>query len=219
MCNEAARRIELHQLREDWSQIKIPLRFPEGFPNMAPLDSIKITDPSVIIRAAADAPGETEMVTRRWSWPAPTGKPVYNYRSDGREFGSGRCLIPIDGFYEFTDPPAEEGAPKKTEVENRKVDEAAAAKGVEQSTREVSKSSESEEENREREGHRGRHAGAAEHPFERVLRRPDTGDRNRQLHHQRDDRDEAEVDNHRQREVKRPAQTVCLHDAEQLDDH
>jgi len=113
MCNEAARRIELHQLREDWSQIKIPLRFPEGFPNMAPLDSIKITDPSVIIRAAADAPGETEMVTRRWSWPAPTGKPVYNYRSDGREFGSGRCLIPIDGFYEFTDPPAEDGAPKK----------------------------------------------------------------------------------------------------------
>jgi len=113
MCNEAARRIELHQLREDWSELKIPLRFPEGFPNMAPLESIKITDPSVIIRAATDAPGEAEMVTRRWSWPAPSGKPVYNYRSDGREFGNGRCLIPVDGFYEFTDPPAEEGAPKK----------------------------------------------------------------------------------------------------------
>jgi len=78
---------------------------------MAPLESIKITDPSVIIRAAAEAPGEAEMVTRRWSWPAPSGKPVYNYRSDGREFGSGRCLIPIDGFYEFTDPPAEEARP------------------------------------------------------------------------------------------------------------
>jgi len=113
MCNEAARRIKLHQLREDWSQLKIPLRFPEGLPNMAPLDSIKITDPSVIIRAATDAPGEAEMVTRRWSWPAPTGKPVYNYRSDGREFASGRCLIPIDAFYEFTDPPPEEGAPKR----------------------------------------------------------------------------------------------------------
>ncbi|WP_442678293.1 SOS response-associated peptidase family protein [Sphingomonas sp. ASY06-1R] len=114
MCNEAARRISLNQLREDWSELKIPLRFPEGLPNMAPLDSIKITDPSVIIRAAADAPGEADAVTRRWSWPAPTGKPVYNYRSDNREFRSGRCLIPIDGFYEFTDAPVADGeAPKK----------------------------------------------------------------------------------------------------------
>jgi putative SOS response-associated peptidase YedK len=77
-------------------------------PNMAPLESIKITDPSVIIRAAVDALGEAELVTRRWSWPARSGKPVYNYRSDGREFGSGRCLIPISSFYEFTDPPAED---------------------------------------------------------------------------------------------------------------
>ena len=53
------------------------------------------------------------MVVRRWSWPAAAaagraGKPVYNYRSEGREFRDGatggRCLIPLDGFYEFTDP-------------------------------------------------------------------------------------------------------------------
>jgi putative SOS response-associated peptidase YedK len=43
-------------------------------------------------------------VQRRWSWPGPTGKPVYNFRSDGREFTSGRCLIAADGFYEFTKP-------------------------------------------------------------------------------------------------------------------
>jgi putative SOS response-associated peptidase YedK len=107
MCNEAARRIALDQLRNDWSELKIPLRFPEGLPNFQPTDSIRITDPLAIIRAAADAPNEAELVTRRWSWPAPTGKPVYNYRSDGREFrnsaSQGRCLIPIDGFYEFTD--------------------------------------------------------------------------------------------------------------------
>ena len=30
--------------------------------------------------------------------------PVYNFRSEGREFASGRCLIPADGFYEFTGP-------------------------------------------------------------------------------------------------------------------
>jgi putative SOS response-associated peptidase YedK len=101
MCNEAAR-IALDQLRVDWSEIRISLRFPGGAPNFQPTDSIRITDTAPILRAAHDAPGTVEMVTRRWSWPAPSGKPVYNYRLDGREFrnsaAQGRCLIPIDGF-------------------------------------------------------------------------------------------------------------------------
>ncbi|MBY0581826.1 MAG: SOS response-associated peptidase family protein [Sphingomonas sp.] len=122
MCNEAARRIALGQLRDDWSQLKIPLRFPEGAPNMAPLPSIRITDATVIIRASAEgaAPGvglgagtglAAELVSRRWSWPMGGkmgSKPLYNYRSEGRSFANsatgGRCLIPVDGFYEFTAP-------------------------------------------------------------------------------------------------------------------
>jgi putative SOS response-associated peptidase YedK len=121
MCNEAARRIALGQLRDDWSELKIPLRFPEGLPNFQPLDSIRITDPAPIIRMGQGPDPEQgspesgtfwgEMVTRCWSWPAPSGKPVYNFRSDGREFrngsGQGRCLIPIDGFYEFTTVPGQ----------------------------------------------------------------------------------------------------------------
>ena len=35
---------------------------------------------------------------------------MYNFRSDGRQFTNGadhgRCLIPVEGFFEFTDPPA-----------------------------------------------------------------------------------------------------------------
>ncbi len=119
VCNEVARRIALGQIRVDFSQLKIVLRFSEGLPNLAAQESIRITDSSPIIRIAPagvagktdnDASGETEadMVQRRWSWPAPTGRPVYNYRSEGRAFGNsakgGRCLIPIDGFYEFTAP-------------------------------------------------------------------------------------------------------------------
>ena len=45
---------------------------------------------------------ELELVQRRWSWPGPAGKPVYNFRSDGRDFSKGRCLILADGFFEFT---------------------------------------------------------------------------------------------------------------------
>jgi putative SOS response-associated peptidase YedK len=126
MCNEAARRIALGQLREDWAQLKVPLVFPEGLPNLAPLESIRITDATLILRAGAE--GGAEGVTRCWSWPGPSGKPVYNFRSEGRAFanagassgspqsdtlrgGAGRCLIPVDAFFEFTDPAP--GAPKR----------------------------------------------------------------------------------------------------------
>jgi len=104
MCNETRRRIALGQIREDWGQTRIPLRFPEGLPNLAPLESIRITDPNAIIRASRDDPSAAELVVRRWSWPGPNKKPVYNYRSEGRGFAKGRCLIVADGFYEFTAP-------------------------------------------------------------------------------------------------------------------
>lgn len=119
MCNEAYRRIQIGQLREDWSQLRIPLRFPEGIPNFAPLDSIRITDRVEIIRAAEGAEGEAEMVTRRWSWPGRSGKPVYNFRSEGRALDHGRCLIPVEGFFEFTDPPADDPPPAKKPLKSK----------------------------------------------------------------------------------------------------
>ncbi len=119
MCNENRRRVALGMVIEGFSQIRIPLRFPEGMPNLAPLDSIRITDRNAIVRAAGEADAEAgaaELVVRRWSWPGPSGKPVYNFRSEGRAFGNsatgGRCLIVADGFYEFTTPAVEPGAPK-----------------------------------------------------------------------------------------------------------
>jgi putative SOS response-associated peptidase YedK len=113
MCNEHRRTVELGRISDAFAQLRIPLRFPEGAPNLAALESIRITDPSAIVRARA---GEFELVQRRWSWPGPTAKPVFNYRSEGREFGNqaggGRCLIVADGFYEYTAP--EGGGRRKT---------------------------------------------------------------------------------------------------------
>lgn len=120
MCNEAYRQHELAKLVAGFARLHVPLTFPEGRPNFAPLDGFKITDRVEIVRPAADQSIDAEMVTRRWSWPLPTGKPVYNFRSDGRTVAhASRCLIPVDGFFEFTDPPALEpglfgdGAPTK----------------------------------------------------------------------------------------------------------
>src|SRR3954465_5422373 len=79
---------------------------PEGIPNFEPRADIKITDRAPILRAATNQEGAVELVQRRWSWPGPGGKPVFNFRGEGREFGSGRRLIPARGLYELTPPPA-----------------------------------------------------------------------------------------------------------------
>ena len=126
MCNEAARLRSLGEISAEFNDLKIPLRFPEGLPNLA-AGSFRITDATVIVRAARgggddsptgpsgrrDGSVVAEMVMRRWSWPGAAGKPVYNFRSEGRRFDErpdapvratgGRCLIPIDVFFEFTD--------------------------------------------------------------------------------------------------------------------
>jgi putative SOS response-associated peptidase YedK len=101
MCNDFRSRVELGTIGQDFSQLRIPLRFPEGLPNLEPRDDIRITDRAPIVRWEGDS---AELVQRRWSWPGPNGKPVYNLRSDGREFSFGRCLVVADGFYEFTTP-------------------------------------------------------------------------------------------------------------------
>jgi putative SOS response-associated peptidase YedK len=88
----------------------VTVRFPEGVPNAEPRD-LRITDKAPILRLNA-AMGEVELVERRWSWPAPTGKPVFNFRGENRRFAAGeRCVALADGFYEFTAP---EDAKKRT---------------------------------------------------------------------------------------------------------
>lgn len=88
----------------------MPLSFPEGVPNLEPKE-IGITDPAPIVRASPTK-GGFELVVRRWSWPGHGAKPVYNFRSEGREFASGRCLVIADGFFEFT-APSTPGAKRK----------------------------------------------------------------------------------------------------------
>jgi len=89
-------------IRRIFEAAQIPLSFPEGIPNFEPRN-VRITDRAPIVRFNR-AQGCAELVERRWSWPAPGGKPVFNMRSDGREFGRDRCLVLADGFYEFTAP-------------------------------------------------------------------------------------------------------------------
>jgi putative SOS response-associated peptidase YedK len=107
MCNLYSNKVAPDAIALAFEQLRIPLRFPDGMPNLEPREEIRITDRAPIVRWGA-AEGAGELLQLRWSWPGPGGKPVYNFRSDGREFGNsdrgGRCLIVTDGFYEFTTP-------------------------------------------------------------------------------------------------------------------
>jgi putative SOS response-associated peptidase YedK len=102
MCNDYRYRLPLERLIDEFAQVRIPLRFPTGRPNIEPRDDIKITDRGAVVRLEDD--GSAALSVMRGSWSGPGGKPVFNFRSDGRRFGIGRCLIPADGFYEFTTP-------------------------------------------------------------------------------------------------------------------
>jgi putative SOS response-associated peptidase YedK len=101
MCNLYTQTKSVDEVARIFREMQMPIIFPEGLPNLAPRD-IAITDPGVIVRRAQSETASYDLLVRRWSWPGPGGKPVYNFRSDGREFPSGRCLIVADGFYEFT---------------------------------------------------------------------------------------------------------------------
>ncbi len=101
MCNLYRLEKGPDAIRKLFEEAQIPLTFPEGVPNFEPRD-VRITDRAPIVRM--NDGGVAELVERRWSWPAPGGRPVFNMRSDGREFAEGRCLVIADGFYEFTAP-------------------------------------------------------------------------------------------------------------------
>lgn len=103
MCNDYANRVPFSAYREAFSETRLPLVSPgpEAAPNLEPRDDIRPTDTAPIIRTAE---GGVALAQLRWGFaPArPKAPPVINFRSEGRRFDRGRCLIPASAFYEFT---------------------------------------------------------------------------------------------------------------------
>jgi putative SOS response-associated peptidase YedK len=88
----------LDELIREFGELALPLAWDGGAPNMEPRPSIRPTDPSFILTGRD---GGALLQQMRWGFPGQRG-PVINFRSDGRNFPSGRCLVPIDAFFEFT---------------------------------------------------------------------------------------------------------------------
>lgn len=104
MCNDYKLETDIASIIEDFDGLKIRIALPEGTPNVPAREDIRISDTAPIVRSLDGERGAAELVNRKWAWAGQGGKPVYNFRSEGRAFTSGRCLILADGFYEFTAP-------------------------------------------------------------------------------------------------------------------
>ncbi|MGW8704646.1 SOS response-associated peptidase family protein [Brevundimonas sp. NPDC055814] len=105
MCNEYAREIALAKFREELAKAKqMPFEWQDGrIPNdLGPKPSLKIQDLGLAVRLKGDHLVGSMLP---WAWRAPNGKPVFNFRSEGRDFsGSDRVLILATGFYEHSAP-------------------------------------------------------------------------------------------------------------------
>jgi putative SOS response-associated peptidase YedK len=111
MCNNYASHVPANRITEAFEGAGTRLRFEGGaVPNLEPRDDIRIGDTAPVVTWDGEGP---VLRTMTWAWRSPQGRPVFNFRSDGRSFvNSARCLIPADAFYEFTDP--EPGQKRKT---------------------------------------------------------------------------------------------------------
>jgi putative SOS response-associated peptidase YedK len=101
MCNTYTNRVSYQRYVEAFSHLKLPLTVEGNGPDLTPRD-VRIRDTAPVILRSDDGVTLTE---RTWAPRSAGGKPVFNFRSEGRSFAkSARCLIPASHFYEFTAP-------------------------------------------------------------------------------------------------------------------
>jgi putative SOS response-associated peptidase YedK len=106
MCNEFALEQNLEELAALFAGTpELPLFGWEGglLPNNTQSRaSIRISDVAPVVRLAEGALSGSMLP---WAWKGPNGAPVFNYRTEGRDFrGADRVLVPASGFYEYTTP-------------------------------------------------------------------------------------------------------------------
>lgn len=101
MCNDFGNHVAYAEYAEALRQLGMPILSPVAPPNLQPREDIW---PSEIAPVFRRLEGGVELARLRWGFeaPNPKGRPVINFRSDGRSFAnSRRCLVPASHFFEF----------------------------------------------------------------------------------------------------------------------
>ncbi len=101
MCNDYGLNHPITRLNQAFRVLQYPIIFPDGLPNLEPREDIRPTDLAPVVRRVE---GGAEFVSLKWGFKPgrPKAAPVINFRSEGRRFGGGRCLVPASHFFEFT---------------------------------------------------------------------------------------------------------------------
>ncbi|HEX7758950.1 MAG TPA: SOS response-associated peptidase [Caulobacteraceae bacterium] len=101
MCNRFGYNAPLHKLVEMFETLGVDFA-TAGLPNFPGMEEIRPTDPAPIVRQEGQARVRLDMMRWGFAPPRPKAGPVINFRSEGRAFTTGRCLIPATHFFEFT---------------------------------------------------------------------------------------------------------------------
>ena len=100
MCNDYGNYVPYSEYVEEFGRQDLPVAPLGPIPNLEPRADIWPTETAPIIRRH---PEGVELAQMRWGFPParPKAPPVINFRSDGRRFPNGRCLVPASHFFEF----------------------------------------------------------------------------------------------------------------------
>jgi putative SOS response-associated peptidase YedK len=105
VCASYQARLNVAHLVEWFARAGAPLDLPGGLPNLEPQDEVRPTNGAPVVLGTG---GVARLATQRFGFPPPKPKagPIINLRAEGRTFlnreRTGRCLVPVSGFYEFT---------------------------------------------------------------------------------------------------------------------
>ena len=80
VCNNYKLEVPASQLAMAFEE---SLQYPGGVPNLEPRADIRIGDTAPVVVRGEDG---LELKMTQWAWRSPQGRPVFNFRSEGRDF-------------------------------------------------------------------------------------------------------------------------------------
>jgi putative SOS response-associated peptidase YedK len=99
MCNSYEQHVSYQAYCAMMQALELGIPTQQSDLDFRQADDIRITEIAPVMRAADNV---VELAQMTFSWRGPRGKPVFNFRSEGRNFAdSNRCLIPASAFFEF----------------------------------------------------------------------------------------------------------------------
>lgn len=101
MCNSYEQHVAWREYREAIDAAGLEVSSRQGEADLPQADGIRIGDLGPVVLLDRNEASLSQM--RFGLPPKGSGRPVFNFRSEGRSFAqSRRCIVPVSAFFEFT---------------------------------------------------------------------------------------------------------------------